>query len=522
MPILTTLGLLFVAGLCGAVLTGCDSDNGNKDDEVKQKDMVDGAVKGATSGVAEQSVKGVTGQDAGGGIANQGADSIPGQSEAEDTPAVSGALVVCTCMQEKTSESKMIVKEPGSSTILQGGAQLGYKDIQFKEVFKGCSSRGGGSGSCMPEIEGEQWQSVNAKQMNSNEDKTVYIAHSYMFCTAGGGLIWLDDDGQHSQTVEDQGRSMEFHRNFESKILEYYVNEKTLTALGWDMQLFKESYGNNALNRLRQVMFEMRIMNPESIKMFIATMDHESKHGALAIEIAKSGDGYTETTRGAGLIQVTAESQKAFFEYLYRTLPEGNEKKEIGNYINGYRKNASGNLENTYTIMLTDDEVEKIKALAKYKRDNVYQDVDVDGIDNLLNASEYIERNYALESAAWYWGKMMKVNVQGQGMTINQFVENQTKKPIYNSYNTFYSTQAFVNGKEFSDDALDRISGFPNDVKIVNKTDPGKKCAKDNPEGGCGDRPYCLTVPDEVDRHSYAPINWDDREESWEKIININ
>ena len=170
--------------------------------------------------------------------------------------------------------------------------------------------------------------------------------------------------------------------------------------------------------------------------MFLSSIGVESEYGTRWTERYNKGgvvvgEGYTISTRGAGLIHVTGKTQKTFMEYLYHTLPDGTERKEVENYLKGYTEDAEKNSINTYG-----------------------------------SATDFIAENYVIESAIWFWSvNTEKVATFDDGektnITINEYIESLSDM---NQDNVFLVVKYAVNGSPVRKEVLYDICKTPENV----------------------------------------------------------
>jgi hypothetical protein len=254
----------------------------------------------------------------------------------------------------------------------------------------------------------------------------------------------------------------------EMEFINKYVNEEAMAAINprWDAQALKAQYGDNVFQELRDSMYNAGITGERSVLMFLCTLGEESGYGTITTEAYTAaylaGKNYTVETRGAGLIQVTGDTQKNFLEYVSNALPAGSEKTEVENYINGYAT-VNGKCVNNYG-----------------------------------NATEFIANNYPIQSATWFWGVQKESvatfqkdaitqNVTQTDMTINEWVENFSNT---NQDNLFLTTQYAVNGRKgLSKGDLEDMCKSSADIWSVGDTSVsinGK--TKDLPNGWTGRR----------------------------------
>lgn len=407
------------------------------------------------------------------------------QKAEKQNPAIE-ARVRCTCCIEKSSEIYVYSMKTKNVDFTGGKEQLNHKDILFRDTFKGCTNTEGAK--CTIDILDDTWFDYDTKTMVGDGYALDYN-ESYMICLTGLGMIYLSDSGQIRGNMEDKS---------ENELLDILINEKAFKAMGWEEKAGKLTilnvYGNDIFDELKYCMEKYGIVNSVSIKMFLATIRHESGSGSRKLEIGGSNYfnnvvSYSGNVRGAGLIQITGtgNTQKQFLEYIYASLPANDANKEIiKKYIDGYTNNGN---------------------------DNAYIDPNTN-----QTVAEFIASDYPVESATWFWAKFEKMSysegkMKGKKETLNDFVLRHAND---NQYNTFVATQMAVNGTAYGAFALDRFAECQNDCQIV-KT----------PSTGCGGNHssstgYCFLLTENsgnnggnVQRHDYGPRNWEDREDAY-------
>ncbi len=235
-----------------------------------------------------------------------------------------------------------------------------------------------------------------------------------------------NEDESGEEMSENTDVTQEFtQKEQEMKYINKYVNPESLALINeqWADETLTEKYGESFFSDLRESMYETGITSESSVLMFLCSVGVESMYGTRLTELYNhdgtvAGNGYTINTRGAGLIQVTGKTQKAFLEYLSETMQDGDEKKMVEEYIKSYST--------------------------------------VNGItDNSYNATEFIADNYAIESTTWYWGVCIENvatferNEEGEimqtNMSINDYIELFSDK---NMDNVFLASQYAVNGRQ--------------------------------------------------------------------------
>ena len=297
-----------------------------------------------------------------------------------------------------------------------------------------CACRYGGIITIVPEEEGDNFE-------NDKEPEAI-TENSELLTLAGVGLsASLNKSGEDIldamlRVNEKVKTSMQKMR--EMKYINKYVNPETLVLINerWTGETLTEKYGDTFFPDLRESMYKVGITDERSVLMFLSSIGVESEYGTRCTERYNEGgvvvgNGYTMNTRGAGLIQVTGKTQKTFMEYLYHTLPEGAERDEVEKYWNGYTKDAEGNSINTYG-----------------------------------SATDFIAKNYAIESAIWFWSvNTEKVATFKDGektdLTINKYIESLSDM---NQDNVFLTVEYAVNGSPVGREILYDICKTPENV----------------------------------------------------------
>lgn len=409
-------------------------------------------------------------------------DEINRKKNEKEHPVVE-ARVRCTCCVEKKSEVFVYYVKSKNVELAGAKEQLNHKDTLFNDTFNGCINTEGGK--CSIDILDDEWLDYDAKTPVGDGYALDYD-ESYMVCLNGAGMIYLSDSGQIRGSMEEE---------LEKELLDMIINEKAFKAMGWAEESGKlkilSVYGDDVFDELKLYMEKYDLVNSVSIKMFLATIRHESGGGSEKLEKGDSshfnGLIYSINVRGVGLMQVTGATQKKFLEYIYTGLPDGNARKDIiKKYIDGYTNDGN---------------------------DNNYIDPNTN-----QTAAEFVAENYAVESAVWFWAKLDKMSysegaMKGQSETLNHFA---TRHSNDNQYNTFAAIQMAVNGTAYEVHALDRFAECKNNCEI-----------KKRPEGGCGGNhkqttDYCFFLTEDagnnggdIYRHDYGPNGWDDREEAY-------
>lgn len=281
-----------------------------------------------------------------------------------------------------------------------------------------CACRYGGIITIVPEEEGDNFE--------KDKEPEEITEDSELLTSAGVGLsASLNKSGEEILDVmlrvnEKMKTSMQKMR--EMKYINKYVNPETLVLINerWAEETLTEKYGESFFPDLRESMYKAGITDERSVLMFLSSIGVESEYGTRWTERYNKGgvvvgEGYTMSTRGAGLIQVTGDTQQVFMDYLRKTLPAGDEQDEVEKYWKGYVKDADGDLINTYG-----------------------------------SATDFIAQNYAIESATWFWGVNTETVAMFDGdqqtdMTINEFIESFSDM---NQDNVFLATQYAVNGRQ--------------------------------------------------------------------------
>lgn len=280
--------------------------------------------------------------------------------------------------------------------------------------------------------------------------------------------------------------------------LEAYVNENTLLNINpnWDIEAFKNIYGDDVFEQMKNQMYQYGITNRTSILMFLVTMGVETNWGrsviqdsedhpeyenfesakqreelaeavASALESGKSlenlGLPHIDSGLGVGPVQVTGSNQGSYIRDLYQSLdPNDPERKRIedffgvtGEYLEGLDEKEPANVD---------------------------------------NAADYIYLYHPIEASMWFWDR---------GSTVNDFIVNHQDD---NLYNTFMCTQMMVNGTEYKLEALNRFAAYENNCII-----------KENSSYKTG---YEFSCPDDgPDRISHGPNGWNARRDDWIQVL---
>ncbi len=223
-----------------------------------------------------------------------------------------------------------------------------------------------------------------------------------------------------------------------NETLDLYVNEEVLKKIDWDIDDAKKVLGEDFISVLRKEMMENEITSEINIKSFLVTITVETEHGNKLLEddygdtnYFESRSLYDKNTRGAGLIHITGETQKAFIGYLLDNAEETDEKEKLQCLYDGYYFDG-----------------EKC-------RNNVY----IDG----LCASEYIAKNYPLESAIWYWSGTNICLMDGKYTTLEKFVDGHQ---ACDEYVLFLASQYYVNGRQYGLETTDEMCNNSDNVII--------------------------------------------------------
>lgn len=278
-----------------------------------------------------------------------------------------------------------------------------------------------------------------------------------------------------------------------------YVNEETLREINsqWNTEILQEKYKGEFFEKLRENMYEAGITDRRSILMFLSSLGKECAYGTELTEKYTTdylkNKSYTANTRGGGLIQVTGETQKNFMQYLCDTLPKGEEKATVENYLDGYE------------IIQDKDGIEKLDN--QYKITVSYINDDGKEAKKDVCVSEFIADNYSIESAVWFWGineknvalfdwnEETKRNDIQVDMTINEYIEHFEDA---NQNNLFLASQYAVNGRQmFYKGDLEYICKSPEDIWKEGDT----KVSSDK-------------------RDSPLPNGWEERKADWDRANN--
>ena len=263
------------------------------------------------------------------------------------------------------------------------------------------------------------------------------------------------------------------------------VNENTFEAMGIDMDLMKEAYGENVIIEIRQALKQFGIEDETSIAMFLATMTIESRYGKKRLEVQNGGTIYTAAVKGAGLLQITGETQKEFLEYMMKKEEDPILKEKIEQYYSGF-----------------------CEYNGKDDRDNK---VVIEG----KTCAEFIADEYPIYSSTWFWKECPKFFYQsGKKISINSFIEKMTDT-ARNKDNLFLFVQMKHNGTDYTSEALERFCQYEEDALVV----PG--CVNNGLFGHKVDTGYCFTLESEPERHDNAPYHWEERKAAWDAIKGV-
>jgi len=406
-----------------------------------------------------------------------------------DEEPVNGAAVCCTSAE--TQDKVYILDNEGNAVTLNNLSKLSRIDIAMSGEFTRCRF----NNKVCPKnkkIEGNEWQDYDEFNGMGKGKEGLNKDSSYMVCLTGYGVIYFVDSGQ-----KIKGFSAEL------ATLNQYVNEEAFSGMGWNLSAFYNTYGNDAIEVLKNQMYKYGITNTISVCMFLATLGAESGDGRELIEGRKDFTDcfYTERTKGAGLIQLTGNDQKKFLEYIFLTLePSDPLYTEIDNIIQNFK-------ERTKTIYIgTNKETKGTEC------------------DNIVDVSAFISEYYPIESAAWYWGEYGKTTYYtdplnatgGKTMTLNEYVTQISEKQAnFNATSTnlrddymgklFVVTQYYVNGSPWSLERLQRMAESTNDSEYEIKNNQ-----------------MTFTVPagePKAGPHSdRLPNGWEERKADWENM----
>lgn len=279
--------------------------------------------------------------------------------------------------------------------------------------------------------------------------------------------------------------------------LDRYVNERILKIMGWNVEKFKETYEEDALEQLKEYMYQYGITDRYSICMFLATIGEESGDGTKLTEAKDENSDYSQCTyefhtRGAGLMQVTGWDQKEFLEYIKGEIEadpgraDSGLKEEIQDLIDGY------------------DNPPAIKIINGEEKENCGNSKDV---------TAFIAKNYPIESAVWYWATYKKCTYyedvskeDGESISLNEYVcvitENLDISVCIQHENAlenvFLATQYYVNGSPWSHKRLQKVAECTDDTYHI-----GGKLTFTLPPGD----------PHEGEHEAALPKGWKDRAE---------
>lgn len=339
-----------------------------------------------------------------------------------------------------------------------------------------CACKFGGVITIVP-----QEEEVNSEQEELEiESKETPIASTLASKNAIVGMQMVSLEGAKANKVSETNNDY----------IEKYVSEEALKKINkqWDMQSLKKLCGDDAINDLKMSMHAAGITDEKSVLMFLCTLGVESGYGKRTSEMYTdkylSDKSYMKNTRGAGLIQLTGETQKEFLIYIRDTLKKDDTQKEV---INEYI-NAFGKIGNKTSCS--------------------------------KDATSFIAEKYPIDSATWFWAKNKEkctyYNTDGtqQNISINEYIN---MFPGNNSDNLFLVSQYYTNSQRWKKTRLQEMCESSKVVKPYSKTQTVIEAGK------------------EVKKVSYhvdyagatvdAPNGWYERSEDWEnakKLMTIN
>ena len=194
-----------------------------------------------------------------------------------------------------------------------------------------------------------------------------------------------------------------------------------VNVLGWDMENIDENLGENFFEDLRSELLRWEITDATSIMIYLVTISHESICGTNLCETVPIPEyaRYTRETRGAGLIQVTGETQLAFLKFL----------RERGG--------------------LPAEHEEIVKLLIKGLENNNT------AVEGLISPTEFIATYYPTESSLWFWTELDNAWIPNQeAVSLNEYIEAINGVEGVDEELLFLATQYTVNGTEFYPEAL--------------------------------------------------------------------
>lgn len=287
----------------------------------------------------------------------------------------------------------------------------------------------------------------------------------------------VPSDGTWKETIESYVKE---------EVYVKLVNEDTFEAMGIDMEMMKEVYGEDVIIEIRQTLKEFGIEDETSIAMFLATMAIESQYGQKRLEVQNGGPTYTAAVKGAGLLQITGNTQKEFLEYMMEKEEDPILKEKIEKYYEGF--------------------------CIYGKTENGDNKVVIEG----KSCAEFIAEEYPIYSSAWFWKECPKFIYQSETkISINSFIEKMTDT-AKSKDNLFLFVQMKHNGTRYGGDALERFCQYEEDEIVV-----VKGCIRDKVTEHKTDTGYCFTVEPEPERHENAPNNWDERKAAWDAIKGV-
>lgn len=273
-------------------------------------------------------------------------------------------------------------------------------------------------------------ENYNYNKIKSDIDRLY--EHGYMTPMDYQYYISMLDSYMCASENERENFRKEIGLRYEQTVTTYekmqvYISEETFEDLGWNMQNVKEVCGEDFIDDLRANMIRGGIVEETSVKMFLATISHETGDGNSLVEIGVESS-YTNDTKGAGLMQITGATQQSYIQYLIDTVDDDRVKQDLIKFNEGY-----------YT-----------------ENGEICNDVKIDG----LSPTEYIAKYYSIDSAIWCWTIYDdKTCINGESASINDFINYYSDIPETDKL--FLVTQMAINGTEYKASACEEMCIWP-------------------------------------------------------------
>lgn len=317
---------------------------------------------------------------------------------------------------------------------------------------------------------------IDKENMTATLFQSVETLLQAVQCAIDDAEVYITGEGQ----ISDGNWKVIIPQTVDNLVYVQLINEQVFTDLGIDLEKFKSAYGEDALKEVQQCMIDFDIKDKTSIAMFLATMTIESGYGTKILEVGRGSQDYTEAVKGAGMLQITGETQQTFLEHVIKTETDPELLNKAKQYYNGF-------------VMYN----------GKTCRDNNIV------IDN-QSCAEFIANEYPIYSSVWFWKECHTFYYSSKSKeSMDDFIVRMGDKAA-NRDNLFLFVQMKHNGTNYGGDALERFCQYSGDAVVT------KGCYSNVPrEHSTG---YCFTILDEQDRHDNGPYHWDERKAAWDAV----